>query len=70
MKSKTCVILIDLSKAFDMVDHQILLNNLNSLGLRGHFLKLMEDFLKDRSFQIKNNFELSNNHKITREVPH
>ena len=68
-KSKTCCILIDLSKAFDMVDHQTLLNVLNSLGFRGHFQKLMKNYLNDRSFRIKYNNTLSENYKITRGVP-
>ena len=39
---------VDLKKAFDTVDHKILLNKCASYGLRGHVLKILESYLKDR----------------------
>lgn len=42
------VIYIDFSKAFDKVDHTILLKKLESFGISGRILKWIESFLKNR----------------------
>ena len=42
-------ILLDLKKAFDTVNHQILLQKLNAYGIRGNMLKWFESYLTDRS---------------------
>ena len=44
----TDVIYLDYAKAFDKVDHQILLEKLFSYGIRGKLLKWIESYLKDR----------------------
>ena len=38
----------DLSKAFDTVSHQIVLNKLQKYGIRGNFLRLLNDYLTNR----------------------
>ena len=53
-KSATVVMMLDLSAAFDTVDHDLLLNILmREIGLRGTVLKWFESFLKGRSQRIR-----------------
>ena len=49
----TCSIFLDLRKAFDSVDHTILLKKLNNYGFRGSALKFFESYLKNRKICTK-----------------
>jgi hypothetical protein len=49
----TAVIFIDMLKAFDYVDHGILLDKLYKSTIRGTFYELLESYLSNR-FQIVN----------------
>lgn len=43
-----CALFIDLEKAFDTVDHIILLRKLSHYGIRGHSLELFSSYLSNR----------------------
>ena len=47
-KKKAIGIFIDFSKAFDCLNHSILLSKLENLGIKGVALKLFESYLKSR----------------------
>ena len=48
-KNKALGVFIGLKKAFDTVDHCILLSKLDHYGIRGNTLKLLESFLQGRT---------------------
>ena len=57
-----CTIFMDLSKAFDSINHDLLLAKLKAYGFSENALKLMCSYLNDRrqEVQIDNNFSLYN----------
>lgn len=48
-KIDVSAIYMDMSKAFDHVQHNLLLHKLEQYGIRGNSLKLFESYLKDRT---------------------
>ncbi len=68
--SKSSVlILLDLSAAFDIVNHQILLSTLSSLGITGIPLRWFESYLTGRSFRVAWGGEVSKAHQLVTGVP-
>ena len=68
-KQVTCAMFLDLSKAFDCLNHNILLKKLEKYGIRGLPLKLFQSYLSNRQqFTIVNGVP-SDMMKITCGVP-
>ena len=63
------VISLDIKKAFDTVDHKILLLKLSRYGMKDNSLKLIESYLKDRMQCCSVNGHLSSLERIECGVP-
>jgi len=62
-------IYLDLSKAFDTVDHEILLSKLNHCGVRGVELSWFENYLSGRKQSVQFDNMKSESKKVTVGVP-
>ncbi len=68
--SKSSVlILLDLSAAFDTVNHQILMSILRKMGVSGTALLWFESYLSDRSFRVSWRGEVSKSQLLATGVP-
>ena len=54
-------VLMDLSKAFDTINHDLLLVKLHAYGVRGYSLKLIMNYLRNRYQRTKVNGEIWKN---------
>jgi hypothetical protein len=68
-KDITIGIYIDLTKAFDLVNHKMLISKLQSYGIRGTALELMKSYLSERSQYTKVDCTKSDIKKIQCGVP-
>ena len=62
-------IFIDLSKAFDCLNHSILLHKLEYYGFRGISLEIMKSYLSNRSQYVESSNFKSETQSITTGVP-
>ena len=62
-------IYLDLSKAFDTIDHSILINKLEYYGIKGSHLRLIHSYLSNRKQYTEINNTKSNILSITTGVP-
>ena len=62
-------VFLDLRKAFDTVDHQILLSKLSAYGLSGNSLQWFRSYITDRKQRISCGNEMSNELPVTHGVP-
>lgn len=65
----TAVIICDLSKAFDLVDHRLLLQKLEGYGVRGLSLEWFRSFLSDRQQYVVVGGSKSEQRSVTAGVP-
>lgn len=63
------VIYTDYEKAFDKVDHGLLLQKLHKIGIRGRLLKLLQSYLTGRSQRIRIRGCFSDERPISSGVP-
>jgi len=67
--NKVLGIFLDIKKAFDCVNHQLLLKKLNYAGIRGIANKLISSYLSDRHQIVKINDKLSQSLSVKHSVP-
>lgn len=60
---------IDLTKAFDTVDHTVLLNKLEIYGIRGVSMEWFRSYLSNRTIQVRVGRDVSDDTVITSGVP-
>ena len=60
---------LDISKAFDRVNHKLLLLRIDSYGVSGNLLQWFSDYLKDRSVTVRADSSLSRRISATSGVP-
>ena len=65
----TCSIFLDLRKAFDSVNHQILLKKLYHYGFRGKIFNFLKSYLADRKICTKLDGEVSSTCSVQYGVP-
>lgn len=68
-KNFTIALFLDLSKAFETVNHNILLTKLEHYGIRNTSLKWFTSYLENRQQVVKFNLEISSTKEITLSVP-
>ncbi len=68
-KQIAMLLLIDFSKAFDMVNHDILLHKLNNYGIRGIANEWFKSYLKNRYQYVCIDGKFSNTQKMKYGVP-
>ena len=68
-RNHTVAIFMDLSKAFDVLDHNILYKKLEHYGFRGKFLDLLVSFISNRNYFVSANGFISDTKTVNIGVP-
>jgi len=68
-KKKCGTVYLALAKVFDTIDHEILLQNLSTIGINGMAQNLLSSHLKNRNQHVQINNELSEETSIICGVP-
>ena len=61
-------VFLDVAKAFDSINHRLLLYKIEKMGIRGDVLKLLENYLKNRQQFVRIGTDVSNSHDIFKGV--
>ncbi len=61
--------MLNMSSAFDLVNHSILIKDLNHLGVSSSALQLMQSYLSNRSYSVQVNSTLSHRVSLSSGVP-
>ena len=65
----TGLLFVDISKAFDSINHKVLLGKLGSAALSRRALKLFHSYLIDRKQSVLVNGEMSDSRSVVHDVP-
>ena len=65
----TCAIFLDIKKAFDSLDHKILLKKLDHYGFRGKIWNLLKSYMENRKICTKVEQKASKYFKVTHGIP-
>ena len=68
-KKDTAMVMLDMEKAFDTVCHYSLLYKMIKLNISPYLIKLIQSYLKERSFQVKLDGSLSRKRRIAAGIP-
>ena len=68
-KQVTALVLLDLSKAFDSIEHGILLNKLRVMGVSQDAIEWFKSYLSDRSQRLRIGCEMSDARLVAHGVP-
>lgn len=69
-KSTKCLaVFLDLAKAFDTVDHDLLMEKLHNYGIRGNAYVLMKNYLSNRIQRVKIGDEISEDQIVKTGIP-
>ena len=66
----TIIVLLDLSVAFDTIDHNLLISRLANIGIAGNALKCFTSYISDRTSSILINRHISSPRNISYGVHH
>ena len=68
-KHNVLSVFIDIEKAYDMVNKQVLLSKLHSFGISGRMFHFIHSFLSNRTFQVRIGSTLSVTKRLENDTP-
>ena len=68
-KTYSLCVFLDQSKAFDLVEHSLLLSKMGRYGIRGHCLDYFRSYLSNRASLVALNSAMSDQYPISASVP-
>jgi hypothetical protein len=68
-KKYSSLVFVDFQKAFDMINHEILIQQLSDLGIRNETLKWFKSYFQNRQIAVRNGQSISKFNPLTRGTP-